>query len=131
GTGPVRPLIAMKGDLRHGIVVLAKSEIDGWLAFKTLWFSVPPYRGPFLVRATRLDGLGEIAFGETPTLASLVVPPGPTINSGAGYRTAPGATWVRAGMLQLASRRSDLQRGDRGPGRIARRDLTVKARTAY
>ncbi len=96
GTGPVRPLIAMRGDLRHGVVDLGKSSSPGWLAFKTLWFSGPAYRGPFLIRAKRLDRPGPVAFGESPTLAPLAVPPGPTLNTGAGYRTAPGATWVRA-----------------------------------
>jgi hypothetical protein len=96
GNGAVRPLIAMKGDLRHGVVVLAKSSRRGWLAFKTLWFSVPGYHGPFLISAERLDRPGPVAFGESPTLAPLVVPPGQTLNTGAGYRTAPGGTWVRA-----------------------------------
>ncbi len=93
----MRPIPAVDGDLRHGIVLLSSnSGVAGWLAFKTLWFSAPAYRGPFLIRAQRLDGQGPIAFGETPILSPLVVPPGETLNSHAGYRTAPGGTWVKA-----------------------------------
>ena len=43
GTGLVRPNIAMEGDLLHGITVAAPTEFPGWLAFKTLWFSMPAY----------------------------------------------------------------------------------------
>ena len=97
GSGPVRPIPAAQGDLHHGVVVLSTDTgAPGWLAFKTLWFSVPSYQGPFVIRARRLDGSGPIAFGGSPTLAPLVVPPGETLNSGAGYRTAPGGTWVKA-----------------------------------
>ena len=97
GRGPVRPIPAAGGDLRHGVVVLSRhTDTPGWLAFKTLWFSEPSYQGPFVIRAKRIDGSGPIAFGETPTLAPLVVPPGETLNSSAGYRTAPGGTWVKA-----------------------------------
>jgi hypothetical protein len=97
GQGPVRPIPAAAGDLSRGIVNLSTDTgTPGWLAFKTLWFSVPSYQGPFIVRAKRLDGSGPIAFGESPTLAPLVVPPGETVNSHAGYRTAPGGTWVKA-----------------------------------
>jgi len=96
GRGPVHPIPAADGDLRHGVVVLSShTGRPGWLAFKTLWFSEPSYQGPFVIRAKRLDGSGPVAFGETPTLAPLVVPAGETLNSGAGYRTAPGGTWVK------------------------------------
>jgi hypothetical protein len=97
GQGPVRPIPAAQGDLNRGIVDLSTDTgAPGWLAFKTLWFSVPSYQGPFVIRAKRLDGTGPIAFGETPTLPPLVVPPGETLNSHSGYRTAPGGTWVKA-----------------------------------
>ena len=98
GTGMVRPLIAMAGDLLHGIVYVSTSRgIPGWLAFKTLWFSLPSYQGPFVVRGERLDGPGQIAFGTvSPVVAPLVVPPGPTVNSDSGYRTAPEQTDVTA-----------------------------------
>ena len=97
GHGPVRPILAAFGDLLHGIVELSTSTgVAGWLAFKTLWFSVPAYQGPFLIRAKRLDGSGPVAFGSSPSVVPLVVPPGPTLNSSRGWRTAPGGTWVKA-----------------------------------
>lgn len=94
GHGPVRPLIGMRGDLRHGITNLAKAS--PWLAFKTDWFSMPAYRGPFVVRAKRLGQPGQIALGESPRVAPLVMPPGPAVNGTGGWRDAPGYTWVRA-----------------------------------
>jgi len=96
GHGPVRPIPAARGDLDRGVVDLSTNTgVPGWLGFKTLWFSIPSYLGPWVVRAKRLDGSGPIAFGETPTLKPLVVPPGATLNSQSGYRTVPGGTWVK------------------------------------
>ena len=97
GTGPVRPIIASGpvSDARRGIAhLIDPTSVPPWLGVKTLWFSVPTYQGPFIVRATRLDGPGVIAMGEGPTVGTLVVPPGPTLNGGQGWRTAPGGTWV-------------------------------------
>ena len=97
GTGPVRPIIADEpvNDAQRGIADLINpTSVPPWLGVKTLWFSVPTYQGPFIIRATRLDGPGVIAMGEGPTVDTLVVPPGPTLNGGQGWRTAPGGTWV-------------------------------------
>src|SRR5450631_178969 len=99
GTGLVRPIIAGESasDARRGSAdLITPTSVPPWLAVKTLWFSDPTYQGPFIIRATRLDGPGVIAMGEGPTLATLVVPPGPTLNGGHGWRTAPGGTWVMA-----------------------------------
>ena len=65
------------------------------LLLKTLWFSVPAYQGPFIIRAKRLGHPGPVALGEGPTVAPLVVPPGPTLNGTGGWREAPGGLWVR------------------------------------
>ncbi len=62
---------------------------------KTLWFSVPAYQGPFIIRAKRLGHPGPVALGEGPTVAPLVVPPGPTLNGTGGWREAPGGLWVK------------------------------------
>ena len=87
GTGPVRVVIAHTGDLRHGVAVLINpTSAPPWLGLKTLWFSIPAYQGPFVIRAERLG---------RPGVAPLVVPPGPTVNSGEGWREAPGGLWVR------------------------------------
>jgi hypothetical protein len=96
GKGLVRVLIADTGDLRHGVADLINpTSSPPWLALKTLWFSMPTYQGPFVIRAKRLGQPGPAALGEGPTVAPLVVPPGPTLNSGEGYREAPGGLWVR------------------------------------
>lgn len=96
GTGPVRVIIAGTGDLRHGIAdLIDPTSVPPWLGLKTLWFSVPAYQGPFIIRAWRLGRAGPVAMGEGPTVAPLVVPPGPTLNGTGGWREAPGGLWVR------------------------------------
>jgi hypothetical protein len=62
----------------------------------TLCFSEPPYHGPFVIRAQRLDGSVRSPSARRRPLAPSVAPPGETLNSHAGYRTAPGGTWVKA-----------------------------------
>jgi hypothetical protein len=79
--------------VRQGVVPLAHR--GRWLAFKTLWFSLPSYDGPFIVRARRLDGSGRVRFGETPSAPEIVVR-GPTVNQSHGYREVPGGTWLKA-----------------------------------
>jgi hypothetical protein len=96
GNGPVRVVIANTGgDLRHGVADLGPSSSPPWIALKTLWFSVPAYQGPFIIRARRLDHPGPVALGGAPTVAPLVVPPGPTLSGTGGWREAPGGLWVR------------------------------------
>jgi hypothetical protein len=96
GSGSVRSVISAPGDPSHGVVQLFKDPNDPWLSFKTLWFSVPGYAGPWRVAGARIDAEGSIAFGEGPRTSELVVPPFPTINGTGGYRTAPGGTFVKA-----------------------------------
>jgi hypothetical protein len=100
GSGEVRPLIASVGDLRHGVADLDPAETPGWREFKTLWFSVPRYQGPFVIRAERLDKPGPVRLGgsgELPASATpIVVPPGPTLNSYNGWRTVPSGMWAKA-----------------------------------
>ena len=56
GNGPVHVLI---GASRHGVAgLLAHTNTPPWLGFKTLWFSVPTYQGPFVIRAVRLGHPG-------------------------------------------------------------------------
>jgi hypothetical protein len=94
GTGPVRVLA---GSNRRGIAELINpTSSPPWLGLKTLWFSLPGYQGPFVIRAKRLDRPGLVALGEGPVLTPLVVPSGPTLNSGLAYRTVPGGLWVRS-----------------------------------
>lgn len=93
GVGPVRPLA---GDLNGDADLTSNTHAPGWLAIKSLWFSDPSYRGPFLVRIRRLDGPGPAGLLEDPSVTSFFVPAGPTFNGGpGGYRTITGATWVK------------------------------------
>jgi len=89
GSGQVEPLI--------GSTPIVALRSDGWYATKTLWFTIPKYDGPVLVRGARIDGQGPVGFGEQPLIGHLIIPPGPTLNEGLdGYRQAPGGTFVRA-----------------------------------
>jgi hypothetical protein len=98
GTGQVRVMVeSQAGAARRGIAkLLTHTSAPGWYGFKTLWFSVPSYQGPFVIRATRLGAPGPIAMGEAPRLGPLVVPPGAVMNEAGGYRQAPGGTWVKS-----------------------------------
>jgi hypothetical protein len=100
GDGPVRALPASAGDLRHGIVDLDPASVPGWREIKTIWISSPDYQGPFVIRAERLNGPGPIVLGGSGALPTpvmpLVVPPGPTLNGGGGWRTVPSGTWARS-----------------------------------
>lgn len=94
GVGPVLPLVGGFVVPSHG-VPLRLPDTDGFVGFKTLWYSLPSYAGPAVIRGSRLDAPGDIAFGEQPQASILVIPAGPTVNDVAGYREAPGGTWVR------------------------------------
>ena len=96
GSGPVRVLLANRGDLLRGRVDLGTTQTPGLSAIQTLWFSMPGYDGPFVVRAKSLNGASriEVQSGGAPGSGPLVVPAGPTLNTRYGYRTVPGATWV-------------------------------------
>lgn len=103
GSGPVRVLLADSGDILHGRVnIVPYAAVRGWFALQTLWFSLPGYNGPFVVRAKRLGEASSTievqpgGDGLTPGSGPLVVPAGPTINTKDGFRTVPGSTWVTA-----------------------------------
>lgn len=100
GSGPVRVMIDNAGgNFRQGRFDLGTSATRGWFALQTLWFAMPGYNGPFVVRAKRLGSNGPIEVqpggtGQEPGSGPLVVPAGPTMNTGDGFRTIPGSTWV-------------------------------------
>ena len=98
GTEPVRVILADVGDVRHGIAKLFNpSNSPPWLALKTLWFSLPAYQGPFVIRARRLGRPGPVWLEGGRATAWLVMPPGPTLDSAgySGYRTIPGGLLVK------------------------------------
>lgn len=120
GRGPIRVLMPESG----GRVELGARGASGWFGLFTLWFAMPSYNGPFVVRAARLGAKGSIAVqsgasGQVPGSGPLVVPAGPTNNTfytnwrvgyprdpvtgrlvrtltGYGYRTVPDATWIKS-----------------------------------
>jgi hypothetical protein len=100
GRGPVRVAIDNRGDVAKGRIDLGTSTAPGWYALETIWYALPSYKGPFVVRATRIGSRGSIevvpgANGHEPGAGPLVVSAGPTMNTYAGYRTQPGSTWVK------------------------------------
>jgi hypothetical protein len=101
GHGPVRVLIGNRGDVVHGRVDLGATAVSRLAAIETIWFAMPGYNGPFVVRGARLGRPGPIEVqpgdgGLSPGSGPLVVPAGGTNNTFAdGYRTMPGSTWIR------------------------------------
>ena len=62
---------------------------------KTLWFSMPQYQRPVLIRGRQLDGPHKIVMGEGPDLVDPQLGPGATLNGLDGWREWPGGTLVR------------------------------------
>ncbi|MGH2857803.1 MAG: hypothetical protein ACRDMJ_09990 [Solirubrobacteraceae bacterium] len=102
GHGPVRVLLADRGDVLHGRVDLGGATRGSLHAIQTLWFAMPGYHGPFVVRGARLGRPGRIEVqagedGQAPGSGPLIVAAGPTANTFPdGYRTVPGSTWIRS-----------------------------------
>jgi hypothetical protein len=93
GTGPVRVAINNAGNPRQGF---HPAPFHRWLALKTHFFSSPSYKGPFLVRAKRLDHRGRVRLGAAPTeVGPLVVPTGAYAGTD-GWREVPYFTFVKA-----------------------------------
>lgn len=100
GPGPVQPLVAPatnadRSQAEQGVLVFRPAKRQGWYAIKTLWFSSPDYEGPVYIRGRQLDGTHEPVFGESPSLIDPQLPSGATLNGTDGWRTWPGATWLR------------------------------------
>ena len=55
GKGPVTAIVGQSGDVVHGIVDLASSNVAGWYGLKTDWAISPHYGGK------QLDGNGPAA----------------------------------------------------------------------
>lgn len=91
------PRIRVDGRLYvdRAVVRLGPSSVRGWGALKTVWLSEPSYRGPVLVRGRRLDGTGPVGIGVRPAEKRFVMPAGPDINGGNGYRPGIGYVWLK------------------------------------
>lgn len=90
---PVRPGVAtedIEGVSRGRIPATRLS--NGWLGFKTLWFAIPKFQGPFLVRAAAV-GAGSIRRDKALERDMFAVRAA-TINGTDGYRQVPGGTYV-------------------------------------
>lgn len=90
GEGPVQPIVT-----GHRVQVFRPRGGRGWYGLKTLWFARPEYQGPVLIRGRQLDGPHEVVFGEGPSLIDPQLGYGSPLNSKDGWRTWPGATWLR------------------------------------
>lgn len=101
GRGPVRVVIGNGGDVARGRVDFGTSTAPGWYALETIWYALPSYKGPFVVRAAKIGPRGPIevvpgANGHEPGAGPLVVSAGPTrFDTYGGYRTRPDSTWVK------------------------------------
>lgn len=101
GSGPVRVLLADAGNVLSGRVDLGTRSALGWFALQTLWFAMPRYSGPFVVRGSRLGKRAPIEVrpggsGLSAGTGPLTVGRGNTLNTQDGYRTVPGSTWIRS-----------------------------------
>jgi hypothetical protein len=99
GRGPAYPIGLPSGDLQ-----LAPAKNFGsrlWAGQKVLWFVLPAYRGPVLIRGARIDGRGLVRFqrGSVPP-KRLRIPVGETQGAPGnpvpkGTRYLPSYTRVR------------------------------------
>jgi hypothetical protein len=95
GKGPVTVIVGQSGDLEHGIVDLASSNVTGWYGLKTDWAISRRYSGWVIVRGKQLDGKGPVATLADATVGAIVIPPGPTANTFVGWREQPSGTYVK------------------------------------
>jgi hypothetical protein len=95
GKGSVEPLIGNRVTRRGTATLGTPAGWPRWRALKIVWMSLPSYRGPVVIRGTRLDRRGLLGFGATPRPGPLVAPPGASMNGFAGYRSWPDTAWVR------------------------------------
>jgi len=95
GKGFVTAIIGQSGDLAHGTVDLGTSNVAGWYGLKTDWTISPRYSGWVVVRGKQLDGSGPIAVLGDATVGAIVIPPGPTANTFAGWREQPSGAYVK------------------------------------
>lgn len=93
GISPVRPIVdAPPAAAVHGRALAVRR--DGWWSFKTLWFALPRYQGPFLIRGANLATGAPVRFGEGTTTPAIAVR-AQTLNGDHGFREAPGGTYVK------------------------------------
>lgn len=88
-------LIPQAGDVVHGSVQLAPSDVAGWYGIKTHWLIKPSYSGWVVVRAEQLDSAAPVAALGDAGIGPVIIPPGPTPNTFRGWRQQPSGTYVK------------------------------------
>jgi len=75
GSGPVYPILG-----RAGLVAYFRSDLGPWAGQKVLWFVLPDYVGPVLIRGRRLGGTQLMRFdnGTNPAV-EIRIAPGETV----------------------------------------------------
>jgi len=97
GGPPGEVRIDNRGDLRHGVVVLATTDYPGWFGLKSHFVTPPSFRGGFTVRVKTLGSTGVARIGGAPSETSFSAPAGPSPNEAAGWRDFVGGwTWIRS-----------------------------------
>ena len=91
----VSVLIPQAGDVAHGTVRLAPSDVSGWYGIKTHWLITPSYSGWVVVRAEQLDASAPVAALGEAGIGPVMIPPGPTSNTFQGWRQQPSGTYVK------------------------------------
>lgn len=91
------PVVAV-ADRKHALQgkLSVERRRGRWWSIKTAWFARPRYGDPFLIRGDRLDGPGVVRFGVGPS-APMIAVRGGTLNGNNGFRSVPGATYVKRG----------------------------------
>jgi hypothetical protein len=62
GGGPVYPIMPRALEIEFPPPGLSEFTVGGWGGQRVLWFVLPRYRGPVLVRGRRLDGRDPVRF---------------------------------------------------------------------
>jgi hypothetical protein len=94
GPGPVYPILG-----RSGLVAYFRSDLRPWAYQKVLWFVLPDYKGPVLIRGRRLGGTELMRFDDGLVPAREIrIAPGETVTwtgQVPGSRGRPSAVRVR------------------------------------
>ena len=94
GPGPVYPILG-----RPGLVAYFRSDLGTWAGQKVLWFVLPDYKGPVLIRGRRLGGAELMRFDNGLVPAKEIrIAPGETVTwtgQVPGSRGRPSAVRVR------------------------------------
>jgi hypothetical protein len=94
GPGPAYPTLGLR-DGHATLTYLLGWGYDGWDGTKVLW-TVPNYRGPYIVRGRQLDGSGVLRFDQGPNWTNKLHPelrligPYADLNPAATFLQGPG-----------------------------------------